>query len=221
MIQNIAEFIDHTNLKQDATEADIRRLCQESIDYNFYSVCINPCYVHLAKTILQQRDKRICSVIGFPLGASKTVSKLQESMLAIQDGAHELDMVANISWIKEHKYKKLESAISEIRKNIPYNIILKVIVESSQLTDIEIREMTKVVMNSSADYIKTSTGFFGGATVSAVEIMAKTAKDKIKVKASGGIKTLSDCNKMISAGASRIGCSSSVAIVDEFQKKNV
>ena len=220
MIQNIAEYIDHTNLKQDATKADIQKLCQDAIDYNFYSVCINPCYVNVARQILQSRDKRICSVIGFPLGANRTVSKLQEAMLAIQDGAHELDMVANIGWIKEHLYKRVESAISEIRKNIPYNIILKVIVESSQLSDIEIIEMTKVVIHSAADYIKTSTGFFGGATVETVALMAKTANGKIKVKASSGIKTLSDCEKMISAGASRLGTSHSLAILEEFQKKN-
>ncbi len=141
-------------------------------------------------------------------------------MLAIKDGADELDMVANIGLLKADNYSLVEQEISEIRKNIPYNIVLKVIVESSQLSDIEIIEATKIVKNSGADFIKSSTGFFGGATSKAIKLMYDTANGGIRVKASGVIKSVSDCHAMISAGASRLGCSASVLIMKELLKKN-
>ncbi len=216
----LPSYFDHTNLKQDATKDDIQKLCQEAIVHNFFAVCVNPCYVATAKTYLSQSQVKTASVIGFPLGANRADLKLQEALLAVKDGADELDMVANIGLLKTHQYEKAEKEIYEIRNNIPYNIILKVIVESSQLTDIEISEATKVVINSGADFIKTSTGFFGGATVEAVKLMQKTADGQIKIKASAGIKLLSHCQNMISAGASRIGCSASVIIMHESLKKN-
>lgn len=216
----LPSFFDHTNLKQDAVENDIRKLCSEAVEYKFYAVCINPCYIILAKEFLVQTDIKIATVIGFPLGANLTEVKLQEALLAIKDGADELDMVANIGMLKSHQYANVEKEIAEIRKNIPYNIVLKVIVESSQLTDIEIIEATKIVINSGADFIKTSTGFLGGATADTVKLMYDTASSQIKVKASGGIKLLSDCQNMISAGASRLGCSASVKIMLEQKNNN-
>ncbi len=214
-ILNLPSFFDHTNLKQDATEKDIAKLCQEAIDHKFYSVCVNPHYVKLSVEFLLDTNIKLATVIGFPLGMNKTETKLQEALLAINDGADELDMVVNIGLLKEHAYTKVENEIATIRKNMPYNKILKVIVESSQHTDIEIVEATKVVINSCADFIKTSTGFFGGATTNAVQLMNQRANGQIKIKASGGIKTMTDCQKMINAGASRLGCSASVAIMQE------
>ena len=146
-ISILPSYFDHTNLKQDATKDDIQKLCQEAIEHKFFAVCVNPCYVTAANTYLSQSQVKTASVIGFPLGANRADLKLQEALLAVKDGADELDMVANIGFLKTHQYEKAEKEISEIRKNIPYNIILKVIVESSQLTDIEISEATKVVIN--------------------------------------------------------------------------
>ncbi len=213
-------FFDHTNLKQDATEADILKLCQEAKDYKFYAVCVNPIFVSFASSQLQDSKVKLATVIGFPLGSNRTEIKLKEALLAVQDGADELDMVANIGKIKEHKYTDVEKEISEIRKNIPHNIPLKVIVESSQLSEIEIIESTKIVINSGADFIKTSTGFFGGATTVAVSLMRNASNGRIKVKASGNIKTVTDCKSMIFAGASRLGCSASVDIMNEMANKN-
>ncbi len=218
-IEVLPLFFDHTNLKQDATEADILKLCQEAKEHNFYAVCVNPIFVSYANSNLQNSKIKIASVIGFPLGANRTEIKLKEALLAVNDGAKELDMVVNIGKLKEHKYTDVEKEISKIRKNIPYNILLKVIVESTQLTNLEIIEATKIVMNAGADFIKTSTGFFGSATVKAVQLMHETANGKLKIKASGGIKHRTDCQKMIYAGASRLGCSASVTIMDEANKK--
>lgn len=217
---NFSSYFDHTNLKQDATEKDIATLCQEAIDYNFFSVCVNPYFVTFAKEFLSKTDIKKATVIGFPLGMNKTEIKLQEVFLAIKDGADEIDMVVNIGLLKEHAYKSVENEIAKIKDNLPADKILKVIVESSQLTDIEIIETTKVVIESGADFIKTSTGFFGGATTNAVQLMHKTAKGQVKIKASGSIKTLTDCHNMISAGASRLGCSASVQIMQELLNKN-
>lgn len=219
VIQNLPSYFDHTNLKQEATERDIEKLCTEAVRYNFHAVCINPYYVAFAKDILSQSPIKVASVISFPLGANKIELKLQEALIAVKDGADELDMVVNIGLLRSHSYSQVEKEIAEIRKNIPYNIVLKVIVESSQLSDIEICESTKVVINSGADFIKTSTGFFGGATVKAVKLMHNTADSKIKIKASGGIKLLSHCHEMISSGAERLGCSASVNIMHELQNK--
>lgn len=218
-IKQLSKYFDHTNLKQDATQKDILTLCQEAIEYKLYAICVNPCYVLYAKDILASSDVKIATVIGFPLGANRTEVKLQEALLAVKDGADELDMVANIGLIKDHRFADVEREISQIRKNIPYNILLKVIVESSQLSDNEIVEVTKVVVNSGADYIKTSTGIFGSATENAVQLMYQISNGNIKVKASGGIKSLSDCKSMISAGASRIGSSSSVEILSNISEK--
>jgi len=217
---NFSSYFDHTNLKQDATEKDIAILCQEAIDYKFFSVCVNPCYVSLAKNCLVGRDVKVTTVIGFPLGANETATKINEALLAVKNGADELDMVANIGFIKERRFSFTENEITEIRKNIGKNITLKVIVESSILTGNEIIDTTKLIKSSGADFIKTSTGIFGGASIEAVKLMRIHADWAIGIKAAGGIKTLTVCHNMISAGATRLGCSASVQIMQELLDKN-
>ena len=215
-LKNILSIIDHTNLKPDTTEKDILKLCSEALDHNFYSVCINPIHVPLAKNILQHSNIKITTVAGFPLGANRTDIKLTEAVKAVSDGADEIDMVANIGWLKDSQFAKAEKEISDIRKNLPYNIILKVIVEGSLLTDIELTEAAKTVLNGGAQFVKTSTGFFGGATVEMVGKIRDAIGNDIEIKASGGIRTLADCCALVESGAARIGCSASVEIAKEI-----
>lgn len=213
---DILKYIDHTNLKPDATEIDIQQLCLETVEYNFYSVCINPIWVSFAKQQLANSQIKICTVAGFPLGANRTDIKLEESIKAVADGAHEIDMVANISWLKSGRFSDAEKEIAEIRKKIPFNIVLKVIVEGSKLSDNELVEAAKTVENGGAQFVKTSTGFFSGATVEMVRILKETVADRIEIKAAGGIRTLTDCEAMIQAGATRVGCSASVDIAKQL-----
>ncbi|KAA3636660.1 MAG: deoxyribose-phosphate aldolase [Calditrichaeota bacterium] len=212
----LVRFFDHTNLNQDATDSDINKLCMEAIEHNFYSVCVNPSYVTFASELLQNQKPIVCSVVGFPLGSNKSDIKLQEALLAVTDGADEIDMVVNIADIKNGNYEKITDEVSTIRKNLPFNIILKVIVESQNLSDTEIKKIAGILIDCDVQYIKTSTGFFGGATIENVELIKSIVGEKIKIKASGGIKTYSDCIKLIKAGADRIGSSASINIIDSI-----
>lgn len=218
MIENLNLYIDHTNLKPDAVEIDIIHLSAEAIIHKFYSICINPCWVTFAKQYLQNSPVKICTVAGFPLGANLTDIKINEAIRAAADGADEIDLVANIGHIKSGKFKEVEAEITSVRNALPYNTLLKVIVETSLLTQSEQESSVKAVINGGAQFIKTSTGFMGGATVEAVERLSKTAYGQIKVKASGGIKSLTQAEAMIQAGAERLGCSSSVSIIKEYNK---
>lgn len=210
-----SKYFDHTNLKPDVTESGIRQLCREAVEHDFYSVVINPSWVKFAKNELKDSDIKICSVAGFPLGANLTEIKIAESVRLASDGADEIDMVANIGWIKEQRFDLVESEIKAVRSALPYNIILKVIVETALLTELEITESTKCVINGGAQFIKSSTGFFGSADIDSIKIMLDNSDGKISVKASGGIKTLSDCQNYIELGVKRIGSSSSVAIIND------
>ena len=207
------KFIDHTNLKQDATREDIKKLCEEAISYDFMSVCVNPDFVKFASDLLLDSEVKVCTVIGFPLGASTTRTKVFETKDALKNGADEIDMVINVSALKDKNYNLVKNEIASIKK-VCKKHILKVILETCLLSNEEIVAACKLAKEARADFVKTSTGFSkGGATVEAVKLMRETVKDSMGVKASGGIKTHEDLIKMIDAGANRIGTSSGTKIL--------
>ncbi|NPA53900.1 MAG: deoxyribose-phosphate aldolase [Aquificae bacterium] len=210
---NIAKYIDHTNLKPYATSKDIEKLCKEAIEYGFYAVCVNPFYISFAKEILKKTDTKVATVVGFPLGANTLKTKLTEATNACYNGADELDIVWNIGAFKEGKYDYVES---ELKTIISYTekCIHKIIVETAYLTHDEKVIAVKIVKNSGAEFIKTSTGFAPkGATIEDVKLFKSLAGEQLKVKASGGIRDYKTALNMIKAGADRIGTSYGVQIV--------
>lgn len=210
---NLNSYIDHTILKPTATEKDIIDLCEEAKEYKFYSVCVNSCFVPLAKQLVENSSVKICSVVGFPLGAMSTEAKVFEAKKAVEDGADEIDMVMNIGLLKSKNYFRVLKDISDVKAAIG-KIPLKVILEISELSKNEIILACEICLDAKADFIKTSTGFSkSGATLTAVKIMRKTVKNKAKIKASGGIRDYETALKFIDAGADRIGTSSGIAIV--------
>ncbi len=212
---DIAKYFDHTLLKPDAREADIRKLCEEAAYYGFASVCVNPDFVPLAHTLLDGSGVKTCTVIGFPLGGNSSKVKAYEASYAVSEGADEVDMVINISAAKDHRYIEVEKDIRMVREAVP-NALLKVILETCLLTDEEIVECCLAAKRAQADFVKTSTGFStGGATVHAVKLMRETVGPEMGVKASGGIHTKAEALAMIEAGATRIGASASVRIMKE------
>lgn len=209
----INQYIDHTNLKADSTFDDIKTLVDEAIEHDFYSVCVNSSYVKFIRDY--NKDVKIASVVGFPLGAMAKEAKVFEAKKAIEDGASEIDMVINIGRLKSQDYDYVESEIREIKEAIGDNV-LKVIIETCLLTDEEKVKACELSVAAGADFVKTSTGFStGGATVADVKLMAETVGDKAKVKASGGIHTREEALSFIEAGASRIGASKSIEICKE------
>ncbi|MHC1721120.1 MAG: deoxyribose-phosphate aldolase [Clostridiaceae bacterium] len=213
--EQIAKYIDHTLLRNDATPADVKKLCAEALEYNFASVCINPGYIETASKITQGSQVKVCAVVGFPLGANTIETKAFEAADAISKGAAEMDMVINIGRFKSKDYDYVEREIKAIVKAINRRGLLKVIVETCLLEDWEIKKACEIVRDSGADFIKTSTGFSkAGATVHQIELMKSVLGDTIGIKASGGIRTYDDTLAMIQAGATRIGASASVTICD-------
>ena len=211
---NLNSYIDHTILKPTATEKDIIDLCEEAKEYKFYSVCVNSCFVPLAKQLVEKTSVKICSVVGFPLGAMSTEAKVFEAQKAVEDGADEIDMVINIGFLKSKNYFRVLKDISDV-KNAIGKIPLKVILEISELSKNEIILASEICLDAKADFVKTSTGFSkSGATLTAVKIIRKTVKNKMKIKASGGIRDYETAVKFIEAGADRIGTSSGIAIVN-------
>ena len=209
--------IDHTNLKAFATIEDITKLCEEAITYNFKTVCVNPYYISLAKDILKDTSVEVCTVIGFPLGMNSKETKVYEAIDAVSKGADEIDMVINIGALKDKEYEYVKSEIEEIRDSIGGRT-LKVIIETCYLTDEEKVEVCRCASLAGAQFVKTSTGFgTGGATKEDVALMRASILDTMSVKASGGIKNLSDLNDMVNAGANRIGASSGVNIIKEYK----
>ena len=210
---NIAKYIDHTVLKAFATKQDIEKLCAEAKEYNFASVCVNPVWVSYAAQLLKGSGVDVCTVIGFPLGANDSAIKAQEAALAIKQGAGEVDMVINIGALKGGDIAAVKADIAAVRE-ASKGVVLKVIIETSYLTDEEKVAVSKICGEVGADFVKTSTGFSDkGATEHDVKLMAQASG--IKVKASGGIKTKEDPLKMIEAGASRLGTSSGIKIVTD------
>jgi len=209
------QYIDHTLLKPTATEKEIINLCREAIENKFYSVCVNSCYVKLAKEYTKNSSVNVCSVVGFPLGASSTAAKVFEAKKAVEDGANEIDMVINIGYLKSRNYLAVLKDIADV-KNAIGKIPLKVILEISELSKNEIIKASEICLDARADFVKTSTGFAkSGATLTAVRIIKKTIKDRAKIKASGGIRDYDTAIKYIESGADRLGTSSGIAIVNK------
>lgn len=209
------KHIDHTLLKPEATEEQILKLCDEALEYDFYSVCVNSCYVPLAVDKLSGSDVKVAAVAGFPLGAMSTASKVFEAREAVEAGASEIDMVINVGALKEGRY---EYVLHEITALVDVCPCLKVIIETCLLTDEEIVKACELAVEAGADFVKTSTGFStGGATSEDVALMRETVGNKAKVKASGGIRTLADAEKFVELGADRLGCSAGVQIMKEYK----
>ncbi|TVZ46815.1 deoxyribose-phosphate aldolase [Olleya sp. Hel_I_94] len=210
----LSKYIDHTILKATATKADIIQLCQEAIQHQFFSVCVNSCYVSLAKAELKDSDVKVCSVIGFPLGAMSTIAKVEETKQALKDGADEIDMVLNIGLLKSKAFETVFEDIKAVKKVMPYNT-LKVILETCYLNNQEINEASKLAIKAKAEFIKTSTGFgTSGATIEAVTIMKEAINNgTTKIKASGGIRDTDTALQYINLGVDRIGTSNGIAIV--------
>ena len=219
---NIASYIDHTVLKPTTLLADVEKLCAEARQYNFAAVCVPPLFVKKALTLLQETDVKVATVIGFPFGYSAIEAKVAETILAIIDGAHELDVVVNISAIKNNDWQFLASELNAILPIVrSKNKVLKIIIESGILTDDEIIKCCDLYGIAGVDFLKTSTGYAEiGATVEAVQLLRKHLAPNIQIKASGGIKTYTFAKQLIDAGATRLGCSSSIQIVNEAAQQN-
>ncbi len=211
---NPAKLIDHTILKPVATKEDVRRICEEAKQHGFFSVCINPYWVAYAKELLTGTDVKVCTVIGFPLGANTTAVKAYETQDALKNGADEIDMVINLGALKSGDLDTVLNDISAVRKACEGKT-LKVIIETSQLTEEEKVTACELSARAGADFVKTSTGFTGGgATAADVALMRKSIPAHMQVKASGGVRSREDFDAMVAAGATRIGASSGVKIIE-------
>ena len=212
-MNSLSSLIDHTNLRPDALHSDIEILCKEAIQYKFASVCINPVYVSYAKSILKDENPKVCSVVGFPLGADSEEMKYAEARFLIFQGADEIDMVMNISLLKERKIDLVKNEIKKVVEAADGNCV-KVIIETSLLNQDEKALACNIVMESGAAFVKTSTGFSSpGATLEDVRLIKKVVGDRVGIKASGGIKTKNEALKLIEAGSTRIGTSRGVEII--------
>lgn len=210
---DLACYIDHTLLAANTTQKEIEKLCAEAEKYRFYAVCVNSSYVEIARESLKTSAVKLAATIGFPLGASSTRSKITEAETAIIHGADEIDMVMNVGFFRDQKYKFVQAEIEKIKK-IMGSKILKVIIETCYLSDKEIGIASELVMNAGADFVKTSTGFGSrGASLSDVKIMKQAVGDKVKIKASGGIRDAETAREYISLGVERIGTSSGIKII--------
>jgi deoxyribose-phosphate aldolase len=215
-------YIDHTLLGATAKISDIKKLCDEAKQYSFKAVCVNPCYVRLAKEQLKGSNVLVATVVGFPLGANTFEMKKAEALDAIKNGADEIDMVVNVGMVKDHNWEYVRRDIEKVYNACKTNILfgkkaLKVILETCYLTKEEIVEVCKIASEVGADFVKTSTGFgIGGAKVEDVKLMKESISPSMEVKASGGIRDLATLKAMIEAGATRIGSSSGVKIMEEL-----
>lgn len=213
MDKNIAKMIDHTILKAFATENDVKQLCKEAKEYNFFSVCINPANVELAKKELEGSNVKVCTVIGFPLGSNTSEVKAFETDDAIKKGADEVDMVINIAALKDKKYDYVLNDIKAVVDASNKRALVKVIIETCYLNDEEKKIACELSVKAGADYVKTSTGFgTGGSTPEDIKLMRDVVGPNIGVKASGGVRNQKDAKAVIEAGCSRIGASASIAI---------
>ena len=212
-MKNLAKYIDHTLLAQNATKEQIKKLCEEAKQYEFCSVCVNSSYVSLAKEFLDGSSVKVCSVVGFPLGAMSNDAKAYEAKKAIEDGAEEIDMVINVGFLKSNDFKSIEEDIKNLRVTCK-GLILKVILETALLDEDEITKVCQIAKEVGADFVKTSTGFSTrGASLEDVKIMKEAVGDSVNIKASGGIRSYESAMQMINAGASRLGTSSGIAII--------
>lgn len=212
----LSKYIDHTILKATATKEDINKLCKEAKDYEFYSVCVNGCYVEECREILKGSDIKIAAVVGFPLGAMTTNAKVFEAKEAVENGASEIDMVINIAKLKDKEYSYVENEIRMIKEAIG-DKVLKVIIETCYLNDEEKVKACELALNARADFVKTSTGFgTGGATYEDAKLMKSVVGDNAEVKASGGVRDAKTASEYINLGVTRLGTSSGVSIVSNL-----
>ncbi len=218
MAKDLAKYIDHTLLKPQSTLDDIKKLCEEASRYAFCSVCVNSCYVKNAFNFLTNKEVKVCSVVGFPLGAMTSQAKAYEAKCAIEDGASEIDMVINIGYLKSKRYDLVEKDIKILRESCK-DTVLKVILETALLDKDEIVRVCEICKDTGADFVKTSTGFSSrGASIEDIKLFKSVVKDSVKIKASGGIRDYESAVRFIEAGADRLGVSSGVAIM-EGQKR--
>jgi deoxyribose-phosphate aldolase len=219
----IGRYIDHTLLKADASQDQIAQLCYEARKYHFASVCINPTHVRLSAQLLKDSDVKVCTVVGFPLGATPATVKAYETQQAIRDGATEIDMVINIGALKSQDYRTVYEDIGAVaRATHAGNALLKVIIEAALLTEEEKVAACQLAKSAGADFVKTSTGFGpGGATAEDVALMRRVVGPELGVKAAGGVGSLADAQAMIAAGATRIGASAGVRIVRQSMGETV
>lgn len=211
--RKLASLIDHSLLKPNTTEKDIKKLCKEAKRFEFAAVCVNPGYVSLAKQLLKNSKVKVCATVGFPFGANTSIIKAVECRDAISNGASEIDFVVNVGAVKSGNYRLVKEEINLLRL-VAHGKILKLILETAYLTRDEKIKICKIAKEAEIDFVKTSTGFAGtGATVEDIRLMCKAAGNKMGVKAAGGIRTRKDALKMIAAGASRIGTSAGIQIV--------
>ncbi len=212
-MKKLSKYIDHTLLKADATQQQIIKICDEAKEYDFYSVCVNSCHVPLVARELVGSDVKVCSVVGFPLGAMQSDAKAYEAALAVEQGADEIDMVINIGWLKSAQYDKVAEDIKLLRQ-ASKDAVLKVIIETALLNKDEIIKVCQIAKDAGADFVKTSTGFStSGAKIEDVKLMREVVGEDMGVKASGGIRDYKSAIAMIEAGANRLGVSAGVAIV--------
>lgn len=212
---SIKSMIDHTLLKPDSSKEAIILLCEEAKRYEFAAVCVNPSYISLCKELLKDSDVKIATVVGFPLGANTKETKAFETLDAIKNGAQEIDMVINIGALKDKDYNLVLEDIKGVVEAAKERAIVKVILETCLLTDEEKKKACEISLEAGADFVKTSTGFStGGATIEDVQLMKSIVGNKMEVKASGGIRDIETANKMIEAGATRLGTSSGIKIVE-------
>jgi deoxyribose-phosphate aldolase len=217
--EKLASMIDHTLLKPEATDNEVIKICEEAKRFSFASVCINPSFVKICKKELENSPVKVCTVIGFPLGANSTEVKKIEAMQALQDGAKEIDMVINIGKLKQKDYQYVYEDIYQVAQAAKeFNCLSKVIIETALLTEEEKIKACLIAKEAGADFVKTSTGFSkSGATPSDIALMRFVVGKEIGVKASGGIRTIEDAQMMIESGANRIGASASVQIIKEIK----
>lgn len=213
---DIARMIDQSLLKPDATRQQVEQLCVQGREYNFISIVVNPVWVRHCKDILGGTTIRVCTVSGFPLGASKPEVKAKEAEVAVRDGADEIDMVMNVGAFKTGDHMLVEKEIKDVRSAVGKDRVLKVIIEAGVLTNPEKEKAARIIKACGADFVKTSTGFgYGGATIEDVRLLRKVVGEGFGVKASGGIRDYRNALQLIQAGANRIGTSSGVKIVEE------
>jgi deoxyribose-phosphate aldolase len=215
--QTLARFIDHTMLRVNATEQDVRAVCSQAREHRFLGVVVNPVWVRLAAELMSESPVKVISVAGFPLGSNRSDLKVAEAAEAVEDGALEIDMVANIGWLCSGRFLDAEAEIRKVHRNLPDNVVLKVIIEAGQLSHTQQQDAVTAAINAGAQYVKTGTGFFGAVTVEQVRTLIEIARGQIEIKASGGIRQISECLALLDAGATRLGTSASVEIMVQLK----
>ncbi|MCX6835190.1 MAG: deoxyribose-phosphate aldolase [candidate division Zixibacteria bacterium] len=214
--QELAQYLEHTLLRPNATEAGVRRVCCEAADCGCHAVVVDPARVAIAVEELSGSSIKVVTVAGFPLGACRSETKIVEAIRGAIDGASEIDMVAAIGWLIDGEWRRAEDEIAQVRRTLPGGTILKVIIEAPLLNPQQQADATRVVINGGAQFVKTGTGFFGPVTVDQVRVLTSSARGFVQVKAAGGIRTIEQCRDLIEAGASRLGCSASYELLQSL-----